>query len=321
MGPLQNTGAMKCVFSVDVEDWFHILDLPSTPDLNKWDSLPSRVERNFLRLLEVFEERGAHVTCFFLGWVAERFPHLVREAVRHGHEIASHGYAHRLVYQMTPEAFAQDAMRSKAILEDLCGRPVWGYRSAGFSVIHGAEWFFDKLIEAGYIYDSSVFPVSRGHGGMDGASRQPHWIERESGSLFEFPVSVAEILGKPICFFGGGYLRFFPYPTIRTMTRKVLKDSRPVIFYVHPREIDPEHPRLAMNWRRSFRSYINLKSTLPKIEQLISEFQVTSFERLICEGAAGAPTREQILTGLERMGSSKQFDAQSELAPAMIGRT
>lgn len=321
MGSLQNSGATKCVFSVDVEDWFHILDLPSTPDLNEWNSLPSRVERNFLRLLEIFEERDVHVTCFFLGWVAERFPHLVRDAVRHGHEIASHGYAHRLVYQMTPEAFAQDAMRSKAILEDLSGRPVWGYRSAGFSVINGTEWFFDKLIETGYVYDSSVFPAGRGHGGMDGASRKPHRIERASGSLFEFPVTVASVLGKPVCFFGGGYLRFFPYPTIRTMTRRVLKESRPVIFYVHPREIDPEHPRLAMNWRRGFKSYINLKSTLPKIEQLLADFQITSFERLICTGATGAPTREQILSGLQRMDASKLIEMQRELAPAVIGRT
>lgn len=320
MGSLQNSGATKCVFSVDVEDWFHILDLPSTPDLNEWNSLPSRVERNLLRLLEIFEERDVHVTCFFLGWVAERFPHLVREAVRHGHEIASHGYAHRLVYQMTPEAFAQDAMRSKAILEDLSGRPVWGYRSAGFSVINGTEWFFDKLIEAGYVYDSSVFPAGRGHGGMDGASRKPHRIECETGSLFEFPVTVASFLGKPLCFFGGGYLRFFPYPAIRTMTRRVLKESRPVIFYVHPREIDPEHPRLAMNWRRSFKSYINLKSTLPKIEQLLADFQITSFERLICTGATGASTREQILSGLQRMDASKRIEMQSELAPATPGR-
>ena len=319
MGPMQNSGAMKCVFSVDVEDWFHILDLPSTPDLNEWIGLPSRVERNFLRLLEIFEERDVQVTCFFLGWVAERFPHLVREAVRQGHEIASHGYAHRLVYQMSSEAFAQDALHSKAILEDISGRPVWGYRSAGFSVIHGAEWFFDKLIEAGYIYDSSVFPAGRGHGGMEGASRRPHWIERESGSLFEFPVSVAEVLGKPVCFFGGGYLRFFPYPTIRTMTRRVLKESRPVIFYVHPREIDPEHPRLAMNWRRSFKSYINLKSTLPKVEQLLTDFQVTSFERLICEGDSSVSTREEMMSGLQRMGASNLFDAHRELAPAILG--
>lgn len=310
---------MKCVFSVDVEDWFHILDLPTTPSLNEWDGLSSRVERNFLHLLEIFEERDVHVTCFFLGWVAERFPHLVREAVRHGHEIASHGYAHRLVYEMTPEEFFQDAMRSKAVLEDVSGRPVWGYRSAGFSVVRGTEWFFDKLIAAGYVYDSSVFPARRGHGGMTGESQSPYWIERESGSLFEFPVTVTEILGKPVCLFGGGYLRFFPYSVIRKMARRVLEESRPVIFYVHPREIDPKHPRLAMSWRRKFKSYVNLESTLPKIKQLLSEFQVTSFERLISEDATAAETREEIVFGLQRIRVCKPIAEQSELSPAITG--
>ncbi|HEV2488847.1 MAG TPA: XrtA system polysaccharide deacetylase [Candidatus Acidoferrales bacterium] len=320
MGPLTSPDATKCVFSIDVEDWFHILDLPTTPYVNEWDGLPSRVERNFLRLLETLEKHDVHVTCFFLGWVAERFPHLVKEAVRQGHEIASHGYEHQLVYQMSPEAFVQDAMRSKAILEDISGRAVWGYRSAGFSVIPGTEWFFDKLIEAGYIYDSSVFPARRGHGGMTSIDRSPHWIERPSGRLFEFPVTVTEILGKPICFFGGGYLRFFPYWMIRTMTERVLRESRPVVFYVHPREIDLEHPRLAMSWRRRFKSYVNLKSTQPKMEQLLTEFQVTSFENLICEGKAVVPNREDIVLGLGRMAAARMLHPHAELTPVTAER-
>ncbi|MFZ0922394.1 MAG: XrtA system polysaccharide deacetylase, partial [Candidatus Acidiferrales bacterium] len=255
---------MKCVFSVDVEDWFHILDLPATPDVTEWDGLPSRVERNFQRLLETFEQKGVRVTCFFLGWVGEKFPSLVKDAVRHGHEIASHGYAHRLTYQMTPDAFYQDAVRSKNILEDIAGRAVWGYRSAGFSVTHDTDWFFDKLIEAGYLYDSSLFPAARGHGGMANGQRSPFWVERPSGQLFEFPLSVAEVMGKSMCFFGGGYLRLFPYPVICRMARRVLSEGRPVIFYVHPREIDPEHPRLPMSWKRRFKSYVNLESTMPK---------------------------------------------------------
>jgi polysaccharide deacetylase family protein (PEP-CTERM system associated) len=300
---------MKCVFSVDVEDWFHILDLPFTPDITEWDGLPSRVERNFLRLLEIFEQRGVRVTCFFLGWVGERFPHLVKEAARRGHEIASHGYAHRLVYQMSPEAFYQDAVRAKRILEDATGQAVWGYRAAGFSLTPGTEWFFDKLIEAEYVYDSSVFPARRGHGAMEEGNRTPYWIERVSGRLAEFPVSVAEVLGKPFCFFGGGYLRLFPYLVIRTMTRRVLGEPRPVIFYVHPREIDPDHPRLSMNWKRRFKSYVNLKSTKPKIERLLDEFQITSFERFIRgETAAGRATRAEVMSGLLRMVPASSMD-------------
>lgn len=291
----------KCVFSVDVEDWFHILDLPTTPDIAEWEALPSRVERNFERLLELFERKGVHVTCFFLGWVAKKFPSLVKKAARHGHEIASHGYAHRLVYQLRPEAFYEDAVRSKKILEDIAGRAVWGYRSAGFSVTHDTGWFFDKLIEAGYVYDSSVFPATRGHGGMADEQRAPFWIEGNAGRLFEFPLSVAEVMGKPMCFFGGGYLRLFPYRVISRMANRVLNEGRPVIFYVHPREIDPEHPRLAMNWKRRFKSYVNLDSTMPKIERLMQEFSITSFEGLVRREEIETASRGELIQALQRM--------------------
>lgn len=302
---------MKCVFSVDVEDWFHILDLETTPDVTEWETLPSRVEQNFLRLLDLFEEHQARVTCFFLGWIGKHFPHLVKEAVKRGHEVASHGYAHQLVYEMTPEAFYQDAVQSRKILEDISGGPVWGYRAAGFSVTRGTEWFFDKLIEAGYVYDSSVFPAPRGHGGIKGARLGPYCVQRISGRIVEFPVSVIDVLGTPVCFFGGGYLRLFPYPIIRRMARKVLGDSRPVIFYVHPREIDPDHRRLPMSWKRRFKSYVNLKSTLPKIRRLFDEFPLTSFEQMIREGMQGIATREAFVEGLLRI------TPVSDVAPAM----
>ncbi|MFZ0639624.1 MAG: XrtA system polysaccharide deacetylase [Candidatus Acidiferrales bacterium] len=311
---------MKCVFSVDVEDWFHILDLPATPDVTEWDGLPSRVERNFQRLLETFEQKGVRVTCFFLGWVGEKFPSLVKDAVRHGHEIASHGYAHRLTYQMTPDAFYQDAVRSKNILEDIAGRAVWGYRSAGFSVTHDTDWFFDKLIEAGYLYDSSLFPAARGHGGMANGQRSPFWVERPSGQLFEFPLSVAEVMGKSMCFFGGGYLRLFPYPVICRMARRVLSEGRPVIFYVHPREIDPEHPRLPMSWKRRFKSYVNLESTMPKIERLLNEFPMTSFERLIHEEQIETATRADVIDGLQKMVPPRNAPSSVELTAESLGK-
>lgn len=311
----------KCVFSVDVEDWFHILDIPSAPSMTEWSNLPSRVEINFQRLLEMFGRHNTKVTCFFLGWVAERFPGLVKEAMRQGHEIASHGYAHRLVYQLTPESFHQDALRSRQILEDISGREIWGYRSAGFSVTQGNEWFFEKLIEAGYIYDSSVFPASRGHGGMAGGNRSPYWIESKAGKLLEFPLTVTDALGVPTCFFGGGYLRVFPYPIIRRMVRKASQETNPVIFYVHPREIDPAHPRLAMNWKRRFKSYVNLKSTLRKIENLLTDFPMTSFESLFREGMLGATTRMEAYRGLEKIASRKSLRTPPEIgagAPSEI---
>jgi polysaccharide deacetylase family protein (PEP-CTERM system associated) len=272
---------MKSIFTVDVEDWFHILDLPSTPPIDEWDSLPSRVVKNFSRLLDLFSEKNVQVTCFFLAWVAEKYPEIVKEASGRGHEIASHGYSHTLVYNMSAESFFQDALRSKEILEDITGQPVLGYRSAGFSNTENTPWFFDKLIEAGYSYDSSVFPAPRGHGGMRTGSFAPHLIESSAGKIMEFPITVSLILGKPVCLFGGGYLRLFPYWLIRSKGHSVLHEGRPVIFYIHPREIDPEHPRLPMNFRRKFKSYFNLRSTEVKIKRILNEFKVTNFREFI----------------------------------------
>lgn len=274
---------MKCIFSVDVEDWFHILDLPSTPALEAWDSLPSRVEGCFQKLLDIFSEANVSTTCFFLGWVAQKMPHLVKEAERRGHEVASHGYAHRLAYEMTPEEFRADAARSKAILEDIVGRSISGYRAAGFSVTQNTPWFFEKLIEAGYRYDSSVFPARRSHGGIPGGGYAPYPVSGKSGQLIEFPMTVANLLGRRMCFFGGGYLRLFPLPAIDRMARKVLRENRPVVFYVHPREIDPSHPRLPMTAVRRLKCYVNLGTTQRKIQGLLARFEVTSFERYLSE--------------------------------------
>src|SRR5437879_7373673 len=163
---------MNCIFSVDVEDWFHILDLPSTPNLSEWDSLPSHVEKNFLELLDLFDEKCAHVTCFFLGWVAEKYPNLVKEAEKRRHEIASHGYAHRLVYQMTPKEFFEDVSKSKNVIEGVVGHAIMGYRSPGFSVTERTPYFFDALISAGYRYSSSVFPTRKAHGGLKNANNE-----------------------------------------------------------------------------------------------------------------------------------------------------
>jgi polysaccharide deacetylase family protein (PEP-CTERM system associated) len=271
----------NCILSVDVEDWFHILDLPSTPDLTCWDALPSRVETNFLRLLDILSEGDVSVTCFFLGWIAKKFPRLVTEACHRGHEIASHGYAHRLVWSMTPVEFLQDLQLSKAILEEIAGRPALGYRTAGFSVSRQTSWFFDTVVQAGYAYDSSVFPSPRGHGGLEIDKLGPHVVHTRSGNLLEFPITVKELIGKRFCFFGGGYLRLTPYSLIRGMARQVLREGRPVLFYVHPREIDPSQPRLTMRLSRRFKTYVNLKTTEGKIRRLASDFRFTTYRDFI----------------------------------------
>jgi len=268
---------LPSILSVDVEEWFHILDVASAPPIETWGTLPSRVEGNFRRLLDLFEEYQAHVTCFFLGWVGERFPQLVREAAQHGHEIASHGYGHKLVYQMTRDEFYADAVRARKILEDVSGSAVVGYRSPGFSVTEETRWFPEAVAEAGYCYDSSIFPAPRAHGGMRISRREPYRIEGPGAGLVEFPISVADLFGKPMCFFGGGYLRLFPYPLIRRMAQRVLAEGRPVIYYVHPREIDPAHPRLPMSAVRRFKSYVNLSSTEGKLRRILGEFPMVTF--------------------------------------------
>lgn len=272
---------MKCIFSVDVEDWFHILDLPSTPAIEVWGRLPSRVEKNFMRLLDIFSEKDVNVTCFFLGWVAEKFPHLVKEAGSRGHEIASHGYSHTLVYEMTEQDFFHDVVKAKDIIENISGQSVLGYRSPGFSTTERTPWFFDKLIEAGYHYDSSVFPASRGHGGLKSANLPPYLVKRGENSIMEFPITVTKLFGKPFCFFGGGYLRLSPYYIVKKMALKVFKEGRPVIIYIHPREIDPDQPRLHMSYKRKFKSYINLKNTERKIYKILEDFDITTFDEFL----------------------------------------
>ena len=283
---------LKCVFSIDVEDWFHILDVESTPPLAEWTKLPSRVEANFYRLLDMLSEAGVPATCFFLGWLGERYPHLVVEAERRGHEVASHGYAHNLVHRMRPREFLEDASKSKRILEDVTGRAVMGYRSAGFSVTQDTPWFFSLLVRAGYTYDSSVFPTSCTHGGLAHASLSPYCCETDEGPLMEFPMTVATIFGQRICAFGGGYLRLAPLWLIQYLSGKVESDNRPVIYYVHPREIDPDHPRLPMNVRRRFKCYVNLRTTERKLRRILPLHHFVPFAALAAAGAAEAKPAE-----------------------------
>ena len=270
------------VFTIDVEDWFHIMDLPAAPSIDQWQKLPSLVERNFYTLLDLLDRRNVKGTCFFLGWSAERSPQMVREAVARGHEVASHGYGHDLVYDMSPAEFLLDLRHAKSLLEDLAGRSVEGYRAPGFSVTAATPWFFEKLAESGHRYSSSVFPAARQHGGMSGFATGPCAIQTLHGPICEFPISVAQIaLGKQLWFFGGGYLRLFPYGLVRRMAAQVLAEERPLVFYIHPREIDPTHPRLAMPLVRRLKSYIGLRSTKGKLDRILSEFSFKTFSELV----------------------------------------
>ena len=272
---------MKCIMTIDVEDWFHILDLPSTPVLSKWDALESRVETNYLRLLDIIESRDATATCFFLGWVADKFPNLVKETRRRGFEVASHGYSHRLLSSMTPDEFIADAAKARQTLEDILSEPVSGFRATGFSVTDRTPWFFECLCEAGYKYDSSVFPASRGHGGMKRGLMRPHQVRTAGGNVIELPITVANVLGKRVCLFGGGYFRLAPYRVVKHFASRVLASGRPVLFYIHPREIDPDQPRLPMGVVRRFKSYVNLGLTESKLSSLMADFAMTTCAEFI----------------------------------------
>ncbi len=281
---------LQSIFSIDVEDWFNLSGTGLEPPPSDWDQLESRVEHNRRSLLELLAEGGGTATCFFVGYFAKRFPHLVREAMAAGHEIASHSFYHRLVYEMSPDEFYVDALAARKLLEDISGRSVRGFRAPGFSVTERTPWFFDKLAEAGYQYDSSVFPAHHQTGGLstDKFSTDklgPHSLQTSAGTLAEFPITAVRVLGKPVCFFGGGYLRLFPYHVIRAMGRRALRDGRPVVFYVHPREIDPDQPHMPLSRSRKFTCYVNLRSTGPKIKQILRDFQVSSFDHYISKKA------------------------------------
>ncbi|MEN9510740.1 MAG: hypothetical protein RLZZ370_559 [Bacteroidota bacterium] len=269
---------MKNIFSIDVEDWFHILDLPNAPDVAEWSAKESRVEDNLNQILDVLDEKNIKATLFVLGWVGEHYPELIRSAHRRGHEIASHGYAHQLVYGMTPEAFYEDVVKAKNILESITGTPVLGYRAPGFSITPETPWAFEMLVKAGYKYDSSIFPTERAHGGYAGADVNPHKIQTAAGELLEFPISVAPLGPSTFCFFGGGYFRLFPWFMIKNRSRLLNKAGRPVIYYLHPREIDPTHPRMPMSAVRRFKSYVNLHGTKAKLQKLVHDQELVSFQ-------------------------------------------
>ena len=292
MPPIQDA------LTIDVEDWFHVLDLEGAPSIGEWANLPSRVEKNFESLLEILAEREVRATCFFLGWVAERFPHLVRRAVDAGHEIASHGYAHELIYEQGEEAFFADVQRSKAILEDTSRSPVVGYRAPGFSIVKETPWALRRLVEAGFRYDASIFPGARGHGGLAEAPLEAASVDTGSGEIVEFPISMVQIAGRRVCFFGGGYLRLFPYGVIHRMAQQVKREGRFVVFYVHPREIDPEQPRIPMNWKRRFKSYVNIATTEKKLRRLVRDFEFKPLvEFLETDQIRSAPTMARVSRG------------------------
>ncbi len=281
-------------FSCELEDWFHILDSDGVPGIEQWSSLPLYAEKSIERLLALFDAHSVKATFFCLGWMAERMPRIIRRCQRAGHEIASHGYGHVLAYQVGRKGFLNDIVRAKKILEDITGEEVAGFRAPGFSVRNDNPWVFEVVVEAGYRYDASVFPAHHGHGGLSHAEPGAHLIRVRNGPLVEIPASTVRLLGRRVCLFGGGYLRITPLPLIRWGVKQLHQEGRPLIVYIHPREIDPGHPRLPLPLMRRFKCYVNLRSTLPKVKWLCEHYEFTTMK--VVAGRVASAGKQEPLT-------------------------
>ena len=271
------------ILTIDIEDWFHILDADGGYTRRDWGSLPSRVERNTERLLAIVDEAGAVATCFVVGWVARRFPTLVRRISEAGHELASHSYWHEVIPCHTRDTLAQDLGHSRELLEDLSGRKVEGFRAPGGSLTPGCAWAFDVLLEQGYRYDSSLSPGYSSHGGYPSPFTSPHRIRCENGELFEIPTSTVDLGLRRIAYAGGGYLRLFPYALVAACIRRDNRAAVPANIYLHPREIDPDQPRMELSWMRSFKYYVGLESAEAKIRRLLRDHRFVSIEAYLAD--------------------------------------
>jgi len=271
--------------SVDVEDYFHVAALSEAISRDDWDSMNARVDANTRRLLDLFDRSRTSATFFVLGWVAERHPALVREIRDRGHEVACHGYSHKLVYQQSPAEFREETRKSKAILEDLTGQPVEGYRAASYSITPQSLWALDILCEEGFAYDSSIFPVRHDLYGMPGAERFPHMLRAPGGAeIAEFPPSTARLFGQNLPAAGGGYFRLYPYPLSRWLIRRVNEiEGQPTVFYLHPWEVDPDQPHVDVGWRSRFRHYNNLRKCEARLGQLLNDFRFTTVRHVLEE--------------------------------------
>jgi polysaccharide deacetylase family protein (PEP-CTERM system associated) len=260
-------------FTVDVEEHFQVKALESLVRRDEWLSHPTRVGGSIDALLTSLQRHGTRGTFFVLGWLAKHRPEVVRAIANAGHEIGSHGFWHERVSTLSPGAFREDIRSSKAALEDLVGTPVLGYRAPNFSIIPGCEWAFDILLEEGYRYDSSLFPIRRRGYGYPAAPRLPHVIECASGRLAEFPLATTSILAYPVPAAGGGYLRQFPYGLIHRAFQEATNRGESATFYIHPWEIDPGQPRLPVSSVNRIRHYRGLDGALPRVERLLEAFK------------------------------------------------
>ena len=271
--------ALINALTIDVEDYFQVSAFDGHVDRGAWEKMPSRVERNVDLLLQLLDDRRARATFFTLGWVAERYPTLIRRIVGQGHELASHGYGHRRASELDHTAFSHDIRHAKKLLEDIAGTAVIGYRAPSFSIGKGNLWAFDCIAAAGYRYSSSIYPVQHDHYGMPDAPRFAH---RVRDGLLEIPVTTTRLFGRNLPAGGGGYFRLAPYNVSRWAIARVNRqEQRPAIFYFHPWEIDPEQPRMkGVSVKTRFRHYLNLHRTKARLTRLLTDFEWDRVDRV-----------------------------------------
>ena len=286
-----NPTPIRNALTVDVEDYFQVSAFASHIARDTWDRLPCRIERNVDLILAMLDEHKTHATWFTLGWIAERYPHLVRRIVEQGHELASHGYAHQLATGQSREAFLQDITRAKSLLEDLGGVAVKGYRAPSFSIGRGNLWALECLSEAGYRYSSSIYPIRHDYYGMPEAPRFAFYPAGGSG-LLELPLTTVSLFNRNLPAGGGGYFRLLPYGVSRWCLQRVnTVDRQPCIFYFHPWEIDPGQPRQrGISLKTRFRHYVNLSSMERRIRALLKDFHWDRVDRLF-PGVNDEPAR------------------------------
>jgi len=281
--PFPKAGFPVNAFSVDVEDYFQVAALAPAIPVESWPTREYRVEGNTAVILELLEEKRVHGTFFILGWVAEKSPHLVRRIAEAGHEIACHGFSHQLIYRQTQATFREETLRAKHFLEDVIGKAVTGYRAASFSITRESLWALDVLIDAGFEYDSSVFPIRHDRYGIPGASPEPGKIVAPSQrSLVEFPMSAAKFCGVQVPVSGGGYFRILPYWMTRAGLKQINERSgRPFTFYLHPWEVDPGQPRVKVSAFSRFRHYTNLDKCEARLRRVLGDFPFATMREVL----------------------------------------
>lgn len=300
--------------TVDVEDYFQVAALAEAVSRDDWEAMEYRVEANTDRLLARFDQHGIRATFFTLGWVAERSPALVRRIQAAGHEIASHGYSHQLIYNQTPEIFREETRRSKQILEDITGQSVTGYRAASYSITNESRWALDILAEEGFTWDSSIFPVHHDRYGMPGTPRWPHRLKTDEGhELAEFPLSTLQLPGYTLPIAGGGYFRLFPYWFSQWGLGQINRQSQPFVFYLHPWEVDPGQPRLKVKWLSRFRHYNNLDVCEARLEKLLRRFRFAPMSEVLREQGvlSGGSVNEQGATAVAETAATPDRSAVS----------